>query len=153
MRTGKDLLASIEPTRNLTLRSLVEEAGVSTKVWGANRYDWCFGGSGQPWVLTVWHQDLVVEGAKVYLKADTSYERSDTSGNPRRLTRAHQFDSMIRALFETRDEARVVLVVGRPRPHSDQAVTMRRLDSARWRVVEYARRTGGFCLERATETE
>lgn len=144
-----DVRDQLRPSKSPTLRSLVEECGLSVSSWGAERYEWCFGTSDEPRVVTVWWPDLSLEQGVIFLLADKSYERNDTSGSAKRRASARRFDRMIKEVFESGTQVRAIILEGRPRPHSNQVVSFRRLDDRPWKVVEHDARTGGFRLERA----
>ena len=79
------VLSTLRPTQDLRIMDLVEKAGVDVELWSRRAdgsatdipaanpkycYDWAFGGSAEPTVLRVWHEQLKAEDGRTLYRGN-----------------------------------------------------------------------------------
>ena len=163
MNTENDL-KELEPRDRRTVMSLVQDAGVDVTPWSWRKdgspcpvpaanprycYGWCFGGGGEPTVLSVWFEDMRVADGRIRYTSQSAYRLDPLVGGPNRLRRAQEFDIMLQAVVKEESPVRVIVVKGTSIPHNEQKAKFRRLDLVTWKVVEFDVKSGYFVLERS----
>jgi 5-methylcytosine-specific restriction enzyme A len=162
------MLVDLRPTSSARLIDLVARAGFDVSDWGNYKrgaayasqnpkycYEWSFVEPGRLVLLSLWYQNMSVEGELVVHRRNFRKDAWEMRHNPKWRRSAPKLDLALQHAAQNALPVRVIVNEGLMRDNSDpdaeaSQVKLRALDPEPWTVLSYDSATGDHLLVRGS---
>jgi len=126
-------LLDLKPTTKQLVKDITDRLGVAM----TSQYDWCFGDTGGPYLVNIWHDSMLENDGEIYFvnrASDWAEENIETAAQVQ-LNRAAALSALIQTAYYRKEPVHVAILAGVRRRvglRETSEAHQRELDSVLW---------------------
>ncbi len=126
-------LLDLKPTTKQLVKDITDRLGVPM----TSQYDWCFGNTGGPYLVNIWHDNMLENDGEIYFvnrASDWAEENIETAAQVQ-LNRAAALSALIQTAYYRKEPVHVAILAGvrkRVGFRETSEAHQRELDSVLW---------------------